>query len=145
MTVFAYRDGVLCSDSLISSHGTVLGYAQKIFKNKQGYIGGTTGAASNTLKFQNWFNRFLFSLYSIDECDLDEDAGGLIISPAKEIYCIQKAGLYKVDFAYAADGSAYQIAIGAMEAGATAKEACLYAIKLQPGNCGGEIQELRLD
>lgn len=144
MTILCYKNGILCSDSKISSDGTLIGYTKKIFKSPDGWLAGAAGGATITRRLQEWMSIDIQSMRNWDTNICKEEEQALIISPEGKVFGGTCNGYYEIDFPYQAEGSAYKVAMGAMEFGAPAYQATEIAIRLEPGLCGGEIQVLRL-
>ncbi len=143
MTVITVKAGYMCSDSLITQNDLCLGEAKKLFKAGR-YVIGIAGTYQHAIAFVQWFAEgrpekrpdfdgdkpnFDALVYDKDiDCLLyysDGFLGDLILSDCHAI------------------GSGTELAIGAMEAGATAYEAVKIAIK-RSSNCGGKIQRVKL-
>lgn len=138
MTTIAYRDGIMAADTLITSNGMVDGYHQKIARNAVGDLAGASGNSAKCCAFLAWFS----GGEKHEPPEWDEETGnGLIVrcDGAVELYMQHGRSDLRADF-YAI-GSGYQIAIGAMAAGASAKEAVAAAIKIDTCS-GGEITVL---
>jgi ATP-dependent protease HslVU (ClpYQ) peptidase subunit len=127
MTTICYKDGILCSDSQMTSGGTVQSYnTVKLHRLPGGWIGGCGGISdfSTVLEFLRGNIEELpkglsfAGLYMKDNgecCVVESCAGGYI----RELVC----------HTFYAIGSGGDFAMGAMAAGASAKEAVKIAIK----------------
>lgn len=143
MTIITLRDGYMCSDSLITQGDLKLGEVRKIF-DLGDYVVGIAGTYQHAMAFVGWFSEgrpekrpdfdgekpnFDALVYDrVRNCTLyysDGFLGDLIVS---DCYAI---------------GSGTDLAIGAMEAGATAQEAVRLTIK-RSSNCGGKICKIKL-
>lgn len=137
MTTIAYRDGVLASDSLTTSNGLRDDYGPKIWRVGKALV-GAAGSRALCLKFREWVAAGMEG----DNPFSKGDGNGLLVSEAG-VVCWSESGCWPVRQPFYALGSGYQIAMGAMEAGATAREAVSAAIKWDTSS-GGEVQVLRL-
>lgn len=146
MTTVAYRKGILAGDSKVTAEGSFMCSATKIRKVDGCLIGGC-----GNLDLVHWFlKNFKLDVLTgkiklattINEKD---DFEGLIIDPkGKVFYYSEKCLVTPVkDFGYYAIGSGSTVALGAMYAGATAREAVMAAIKFDV-HTGGPIKMVRL-
>lgn len=139
MTVIVYKNDWLASDSLVSTSGSIrTGYVPKIARGKA-VMGGGAGQPGDLERYLDWIR---------GDCkgDLPEFSkyfSGLLIDEGDLYYVEQDTGLYLAGSKQGAVGSGYEVAMGAMEAGASAHNAVRAAIALDT-NCGGEIQVLTL-
>lgn len=138
MTVIAYRDGVMASDSLIV-HGTrYTGTVKKVTKTKDGWLAGGAGQVSDVNQFLEWAET------RDPETPPLEALNALLVSPKGVVYCVENdLAPYEVKAEFFSEGSGDQIAMGAMAMGASAEEAVKIAIKYNIG-CGGKIQVVKL-
>lgn len=135
MTTIAYRDGVLAADTLFTKDGIRHGFGQKIFD--AGSIGwfALMGFAPHAFRLRQW----------IEDGRQGEQPEGcvILVSPGGEIEIFEERGAQpEAGAPFHAYGSGEQIALGAMQAGATAEEAVLAAIAIDT-QTGGEITVLR--
>lgn len=137
MTTLAYRDGVLAADTLATSNGLRDDFGPKIWRHGDVLIGGA-GSRALCLKFRDWV------IGGMDgESPFEKgDGNGIVVSPIG-IVCWSENGCWPVRQPFYALGSGYQVAMGAMEMGASAAEAVRVAMKWDCGT-GGEVMELRL-
>lgn len=143
MTVVAFRDDVLASDSLSTSvHGWRTGALQKIYDLGSGVFAATVGYAPHALELLAWFRA---GRTVTQPAALDDDRTGTLVvfEPHGEIViyengCQQPEGVAL----FHAYGAGAEIAIGAMHMGATAEEAVLAGIEHHT-QCGGPVQVLR--
>lgn len=144
MTVIAYRDGVIAADGNISiGRSTQNGVAKKIAKTNDGYLIGVSGGLSFNYLVIDWFcNHRDEEFQYADELNNKYDC--FIIDPNGQIYELNSKGLLTpFEAEYDAIGSGYQIALGAMFAGASAIEAVEAAI-CHNVFCGGPVHVLKL-
>lgn len=146
MTIICYKSGIMCSDSRITSEGTIVGNTKKIFKSPDGWIAGGAGGATITQRVREFMsepiNDISFRLSMSNPCRGGDQI--ILAAPDGKMFSITENGFYEVEADYQVEGSAYKVAMGAMEFGASARQAVEVAIKLEPGMCGGPIQELKL-
>lgn len=146
MTVIAYRNGVMASDSLVNADHVNVGTVKKVTK-KAGWLAGGAGNLRDIALFLEIFEE------SIEEAGEEfiispeakfENLGGIIVSPEGKVWHIEASGYpYQVEDDFHVNGIGYEIAIGAFEMGATAEQAVEVAIK-RSANCGGPVQVVRL-
>lgn len=146
MTTVAYRKGILAADSKTTADGTSVCRATKIRKVDGCLIGGC-----GNLDLVHWFlKNFKIDVLTgkiklaitINEKDEFE---GIIVDPkGKVFYYSEKCLVTPVkDYGYYSIGSGSTIALGAMYAGANAREAVMAAIKFDI-HTGGPIKTVRL-
>lgn len=141
MTVIAYKDGVLASDSGVYANDVFRGRRPKVTKNADGSLCGGTGCTADCASFQEWC--------AAGRVDAKTSAGtdftSLLIEPdgAVKIYdrCLYGVELHGHYFAL---GIGCDLALGAMAHGASAEEAVQIAIDLCD-SCRGPVQAVRLD
>ena len=141
MTIIAYRDGVLASDSLIVECDTAWAHTKKIIKTSEGYLAGACGDLSFLREFLDWVqleDRYQYKAPKFS------DANQALIVQSKQIvhfYCGKNPTLLSVK--YIAIGNGCDIALGAFWKGANAHQAVEAAIAHNV-NCGGNIDTLEL-
>lgn len=140
MTVIAYRDGVIAADSLMVGGGHIMSRdVTKIYKNGS-ILHGACGDAAWCKSFHDWMNLGLKG-----NCPgmRSDESGAIIILPTGLIVDVNVAGfIIRSDLDFWAIGCGADYAIGAMECGASAEEACKVAITWN-SECGGDIKVLR--
>lgn len=148
MTVIAYRNGIMASDSLLVDGYSRIGTAQKIDKVR-GWIIGGAGDFDATEAFMAKFDPSVIrkNIYipfypgaprDGEECKL------LAVSPRGEMYEFSSAGVFgRVYGPYYALGAGADSAMAAMAMGATAEKAVQIAIKHNMA-CGGKVQVVKL-
>jgi hypothetical protein len=127
----------MAADSQENAGGIVVGRTAKIVKRDDGAIAAAAGESSFCAEFLRLFKEGCDEQFrpAIDD---DRSFAAVVITPDRQIWQITPHGRYQVDAPFYAEGSAYQILIGAMAAGASAKEAVQIACKYDT-RCGGEI------
>lgn len=149
MTIIAYKDGILASDSQIYTDH-VLGEIDKIRKfelNGKIILAGASGNTDKCTLFMNWLEKGMaIPAPNLKKIDEENDFSAFFISEFKVNYhftvfengcipCIIKAPFYAI-------GCGEKLAIGAMEMGASAIQAVKVAIKYNP-YCSGAIYNLQ--
>ena len=150
MTIIVYRDGVMASDSWITSGSMVTGEAVKIARTDTGWLAGAAGAAENCVAFLRFMRDFCLS-GPFDESVrftvvTDDDFMGIAVQPDGTVWKFGSRGIpYQVTAPWHAIGAAAAecTAVGAMFAGASAEQ----AVQACMARCcwiGGKIQVVRL-
>lgn len=136
MTVVAYKDGIIASDTKASWNELHLFDTKKIVKAADGTIGGGAG----TLVWVNSFNKWILSGRKHPWTNFDINCSGMFITTDKQAYCIDSGGILPIILinGCCAIGSGREIAIGAMDANASAEEAVRITINRGQG-CGGFV------
>lgn len=146
MTTIAYRDGVLAADTLLCGGDTRVGYWPKAFR-----IGRVLAASSGTTAYAQVFVDWVRSGMKeprppCHDGEKDgEGACGWVYHPSGyEVGFWPKTGPVVMRAPFYSHGSGGEIALGALQQGATAEEAVRAASKWD-NNTGGEITVLRHD
>jgi hypothetical protein len=138
MTIIAYRDGVMATDSQTVSGGRIAGVTRKLCRAPDGTIAAACGDAGVCHRFRKWVESGLVG--DFDPKVERGDFGALIARPGGGVDCMDWRGnLVSVKAEFYADGCAADMAIGAMAHGASAIEAVAICID-HDSACGGEIQ-----
>jgi hypothetical protein len=152
MTIIAYRDGVIAADSRVTvdteAGGTRMFRCEKLFRKtiKEGrkkvqVIIATSGESAPGLIFVDWYGT-------------DKPPPAALIEGDADFSCLilRSDGLYEADkycrpekimSKFYAIGSGTKVALGAMEMGATAKQAAEIACKYDP-HCAPPVVTMRL-
>lgn len=138
MTTIAYRGGILAADSLTTCNGLRDGYRQKIFRVGRVLVGGS-GSSAVCLKFRDWVAN---GMKGDSPFSGAEGGNGLVVSEAG-VVCWSSSGPITVYAPFYSLGSGYEIALGAMDQGASAEEAVRAAIRWDTCS-GGNVNVLRL-
>jgi hypothetical protein len=101
-------------------------------------MGAACGSRALCLKFEDWVKA---GMVDASPFEGKEDGNGLVVSPDR-VVCFGDSGCWPINSEFYALGSGYQIAMGAMEHGATAPEAVRAAIKWDTIS-GGDVTVLR--
>lgn len=143
MTVICFKNGVLASDTQITINGIAAEHWDKVIKTEDGRLIGACGDWPAAVALRDWL------VAKDPEKDLEfmpqMGASALVIMPDGEVLsftssltvCRARAPFYAL-------GSGFQIATGAMAAGATAEEAVVIAMKYDV-NSGGEIVSVNIN
>lgn len=145
MTTVVYRDGVLAADTMIT-YGTTLmpGSTKKIHKLPNGALYGFTGS----LEIGEVMRRHLVDVGQTsgvleDRHDLkDENFEALVVQPDGTTLFFENRTWMILKLPYVAMGSGKDYAYGALELGASAKQA-VKAAKALDANTGGRIVTLK--
>lgn len=143
MTSICYKGGWLAADTLLTPDQ---GRITKIGRNPNGDIAGAAGSVSIC---QRWMRAFIRgdeempTLKSVTG-DKNDDAVVLVIRKGtRNVEYWEADGLVEWDAPFYAIGSGWKVAMGALEAGASAKRAVEIASKYD-SNTGGEVECLKL-
>lgn len=138
MTTIAYKDGVLAADTGVEVNGIYVGKVSKIITNDYGQMGSLAGRMSDLGIFERWMKA------GADKDELpqftSEKAEAFLVNKDGSTEYITSLGFFTIDSPYHAEGSGFELAMGAMEAGATAIQAVEIAIKLDIGSHGPVTQ-----
>lgn len=147
MTVIAYRQGVLATDSLVSGNITLGTFIKG--RSKNGWLTGVSGPVAEAQQYLDWFDEQKFKRQDrilFEQLPPGIEYGALLVSPNDEFFIIESGSYFpfKPLDEYAAEGSGAQIALGVMFHGGSAEDAVRAAIRYVP-NCGGDIQVYKRD
>jgi hypothetical protein len=137
MTTIAYKDGVMCADSLVNSNGCRIAYVTKILKH-DGWLFG----ASGTLADHQAFLRWAVTDRTDDPPQMHEDTA-CIMCQGTTVRAFERGKWDELNMPFYAIGSGAVYAMGAMQCGASAGQALAASVALDCYS-GGEITELRL-
>lgn len=141
MTVIAYRNGIIATDSLIAGSINLGDFTKG--RSKNGWLTAVSGPVTEAQQYLDWFdNEFVKNKKPVfEDVPIGTEYGALLVSPKDEFYMIDAGGYFpfKPLQDFAAEGSGLHIALGVMYQGGTAIDAVEAAIKYVP-NCGGHIQ-----
>lgn len=141
MTTIAYRDGVLAADTLVTENGRVCGYTTKI-RLHRGLLWGTTGCLIHQGQFDAWVLGGMGGPPPTMKTEANATSSALLIA-GQNLLTFDDHGWDAMPLPeFYAVGSGAPLAIGAMAAGATAREAVACA-SLFDIYSGGAITELR--
>lgn len=140
MTVIAYKDGVIASDSWVTCGNIVVCSTQKLARMPCGGLVGVSSSSFDGGAFLRWceggrLDSAKPTLKSLSALVIEADG-----SPRFYDESLHWHGAIGLHFA---DGSAHQIALAAMDLGASADEAVAIAIE-RDIYCGGKIQRMEL-
>ena len=138
MTVIAYRSGVMASDTKVGICANLkIHQGDKVFKRK-GHLFGIAGSdCPSNDNFLKWFfgNRDDMSEFEFEALVVVSDGCMFLID--------QRGSEYPIDQEFFALGSGQEVAMGAMEMGATAVQAVEAAIRWA-AQCEGEVTSISL-
>jgi hypothetical protein len=145
MTIIAFKDGVMAADTArFSGNGRyIVGHVQKLRRLKSGGVFGACGPAPSIEKAYAALNEWAPGavLNPLDKAS-DEDVSGIVALPDGSVWHFWwDMKPLKCPDHYAVDGYGDEIAIGALEAGATAEQAVSICIRRSAG-CGGSVTSM---
>lgn len=141
MTIIVYKDGVMASDSQISSNDWHYGWSEKTARNLRGDLLGASGDQGFMVRMLQWFLAGeKTSPPSARDGDKHYDCM-IVRSKSQQILTLSDTTFCPLENASHAIGSGRTFALGAMEHGASAVDAVKTAIKFDL-YCGGEIRAL---
>lgn len=120
MTTIAYRDGIMAGDTAVSDRGTYCGQYQKVFA-RDGALMGVCGCLGEVARLRDWF---MAGAEGDPPALTDSDSEALLITGDGVVEWVghpNKRMVITGDMH--AIGSGFQLAIGAMAAGASALQA----------------------
>lgn len=148
MTTLAYRDGVLAADRDTKHNGVVAHETTKIGRRADGVLVGTCGVASMGYAFRQWVLSGEHGDRPPLFVDHENDINAIVVRPSGgggvvvEIY--DRCGFTRAEGEFFALGGGFEIALGAMDHGASAAEAVRYAARRGVGRVDA-IDVLRMD
>lgn len=134
MTVIVYRDGIMAADSGAFSASTKCSHANKIARGPDGSLYGVTGNSAEGETYLRWVRAGMEGeppvIRRTKEADNEDAFHVLRVRPGCDPERLTGYGVETWEGAsYAAMGSAADVALGALHAGATAEAAVLAAIE----------------
>lgn len=144
MTIVAYKDGIIASDSQVESGNLIVGTVPKITRMKKGGVAGASGRIKGVAAFLAYARKTGFDGSPVvHNLDL-KDSSAFFVLPDRTIWIVEHgAPPYQLQDVMHAEGAGREVAIGAMEYGASAREAVEIAIRRTSG-CGGPILTMSL-
>lgn len=139
MTVIAYKDGILATDTLMVNNERK-GYTQKLFRHNWEAI-AVCGDFARSLEMLEWYKAGADPATFPAKRD-PNDFGRLIVACGKGVRTYE-SGPQPIwhHQPFVAYGTGGDFAMGAMQVGASAIEACRAAIEWC-ASCGGEVDHL---
>jgi ATP-dependent HslUV protease subunit HslV len=142
MTIIAYKNGIMAADSAVWTGYIYGGEITKIIKTPNGSLVGASGNHAICSKFRAW------ALLENEETPWeggDSFYGVIVKKDGTIMMYYDKNGIGEICYEDShAIGCGYEIALGAMDAGATAIRAVEIAIK-RHAYCSGKIVILKLE
>lgn len=140
MTTIALKDGVLAFDSLVTFGNDRIGFLNKAVKTKD-FMAAGAGNAEDVVAFLAWVKSGMFEgdkpVFGLDK---QISLSAICINKRGSIFCFDdKLFPMKIKAKFYSLGSGSAFAMGAMQFGATAKEAVEVAKKLDTCT-GGKIK-----
>lgn len=138
MTTVAYFDGVLAADRLCCSSNRREGYVRKIARRRSdGSLIAAAGGLAVASSYIDWFlNGEVGKPPSLGTSDAD-DAELIVVRPGRKVWFYDRNGRYQIKSKFLAMGSGADFALGALEAGASARDAVKIAIRRDTYSGGG--------
>lgn len=140
MTTIAYRDGILASDS-DAGRGDYrcAGSTQKLFRTREG-VCGVTGGIARAMAIVRW----LGADEPQGECPIATDEFTVIhVKRGGTVDLHEDGGVHHPQFEFMAWGSGMAAALGALYAGADARQAVAIAAKIDP-HTGGKVVSMKV-
>lgn len=141
MTIIVVRDGVMAVDSRVSNTANVVIGEIKKWRQVEEAVGGGYVAACGPC---GECARALDD-YAAKGGDLPEKVSGLHLCADGQVLVSFGGPWYEVSAPFQAIGSAEEVAMGALHAGASAERAVEIACDLSPTFCGGPIHVLSVN
>lgn len=140
MTIIAYRDGIMASDSGVTSGNIKFGWVKKIIKTKGGLLVGASGTISGITNLIN-ISADAEKITDINFEELiEKEINGFIVEKDETVWCLSHSIIpFKLEAPFHAEGSGAPVALGAMYMGANASQAVEAAIQFDL-DCYGPIQ-----
>lgn len=144
MTILAFRDGILASDTLVTHGGARVAHTKKILR-VEGWLIGACGTFGAIKPIEAWVKAGA-NLDSPVEFGKVDDSAAIVVDPRGKIYHVDTAACYVMEefSPFTALGSGADVARGAMFQGATSIDAVKASIALET-NCGGMVYWLGVD
>jgi hypothetical protein len=145
MTIVAYREGVLATDSQATNHdGLISGSVRKIWVRMDGALCSAAGGTGDMGSFAAWFLADSKEQGRWRGRSKEHGFSGIIVEPDGQVTLYDIDGQpYRMDAPFYARGVGSELAIGAMAMGATAEQAVEIACRYST-YCGGPVQVERL-
>jgi ATP-dependent protease HslVU (ClpYQ) peptidase subunit len=145
MTTLVYRDGILAADTQITYGATLMpGKCRKVHKLPNGSLYGHTGSLEIGELMKRRLIKCCEEAEPVDLHDIKtENYEGVLVGPTGQIMFYENYTWIGLDVPYVAMGSGKEHAYGALQMGASARQAVKAAMALDPGS-GGKIQWLEI-
>lgn len=143
MTIVAFDGKTLAADSLVTQAGARIGNMRKIVRAPDGSLAGAAGGIGPAAAFLAWAAGGFPKRRPWQACEVDEFEG-IVIRPDGRVEAFDELLMPAlIEARVHAIGSGWKFALGAMDAGASARRAVLIAMRRDP-DCGGRPQTLTL-
>lgn len=143
MTTIAYRDGIMAADSLITGGSIRIGATAKMGRLAQGGLYGCSGWIALLEVIVPWLEKGA-PIAERPKLPDDGEFHMLVVWPSGTVTDFDKRlQRIDVDGEFFASGSGYELALGAMAMGATARQAVEVAARFDVYT-GGRISTLSL-
>jgi ATP-dependent HslUV protease subunit HslV len=141
MTIIAYRNGILATDTASCVSSSVIDGIRKAVRRGDGVLAAATGDAGFMGEFLRWASG-LRAERPNPQKDQDGCDRGILIYPDGRIEVYEPSGMFELRPEYYAAGSGRDLALGAFYAGADAETAVRAAIH-HDCYCAGDVFVLR--
>jgi len=158
LTAIAYKDGVMAADELLALDGAV-DYCKTKARKQNGFLIGVSGKRCPTdAQFDTWFFQMAVNkktkveryaalvLGNLPRMGNDKEFSfsALVVDPNGKRYLVDESGgMEPVTTPYWAVGAGQDFCIGAMAAGASARDAVRIAIR-HSSSCKGKVRSVEL-
>lgn len=146
VTIICVKDDVMAADgSMFDGSVLVETSTMKIVRSADGAIGAACGVSGLARQFREFFTRSYFVKRADAWPSADKESGfeAVWIEPNGDVWRMGWDGRPHAAPAISAAGAAWELALGAMYAGASAEEAVRICIE-RHSHAAGEIQVVRL-
>lgn len=122
MTTIVYRDGTMAGDTATFDRHCYCGTVEKVFRNPEGMLLGFAGCLGDLAGVRAWF---MAGAENDPPEFKDDSTEGLLIQPDGAAEWLGKGQKrYAIAGPFHAAGSGFEVAMGALHAGASAERAC---------------------
>lgn len=138
MTTIAYRDGVMAGDRRVTEDSLVAFEMRKVFKRKSD--GALVGGVGNTTILQRYVDWFLDGERGFKPnmgLTKDDETCVIVARPSGKVEYHDRNGIQPILGKFFAIGSGASAALGALEMGATARQAVRVASKYDTNTGNG--------
>lgn len=144
MTTIAWDGKTLAADRQITFNAIKEGSITKILKRKKdGILLAASGALPLAYAFHQWF--LAGGKGKPPPCKVDDSTCAVqLLYPSGKLVSYDKVGKYEKKLDVFAEGTGYELALGAMAAGATAEEAVRIASRFDT-KTGSEVDTLEFN
>jgi len=135
MTIITVKEGVMAADSLVLDGTAVVGGVMKVAVVPGDLGGGFVGFSGNLAESATAIKQ----VTTTGKCERSERVSSIWLKPNGDVFINEGGGFYFTYAPFHAIGSGFEVALGAMCFGASAREAVEVACKLDV-RCGGDVR-----